>query len=204
MNMPRTPREKIAAALSTLAVAYFVFWACGPTASFVPFNPPNTNEIGAGISLTNNTPVEVFDNRHNDPDQTHIRYDGQVWAEQRGTLFSVGLTVFFGELQLFGLGGYARWHAIDNDVASMGLELQMGAMWVALSVPTAFHINDTTSIYTNPSLGLRFTHLYLPLGVVHDVGGGNIYGMAGLESTLADEEWSLMPKKWRLGLGAGY
>lgn len=171
------------------SAGYFALWACAPTSTVAPMVPLHDQtgwDIGGAVSAGATTTVEnVYENVPTDTGMTyefvreerHIAPAGgaQVWGVSDLGRVDLGLTM--GAAVVGGVGGgphggfIVRPHLVETDDLVLGLDLQLGWLWGSLGLPVSVRASDRVWVYTDPSLGFRYSGVVnVPVGLSVEVG----------------------------------
>lgn len=187
--MSQHPSTRGPMILGAIAVSYFVFWACAPPSVVAPMTPmadPRGWDLGGSLSAggsmrtvgvydsgpgeTGGIEYELVDERR----EVAQTYGGQVWGVYDAGRVAIGGTL--GAAAVLDEGGgvhggvMVRPTLLERDDLMVGLDVQLGWLWGSLGVPISVRATDRVWVYTDPSLGLRYTGLVnVPLGVSIEV-----------------------------------
>lgn len=162
-----------------LCGAWFTLWACAPPSVVAPMVPMGQGEgwnlggaMTGGVQLTT---YDTWDTGDVDVGAPQIvpAFGGQIWAVKERERVDLGATL--GVLGSDGEGGphlgmVVRPRLIERENLILGLDLQYGFLWGSIGVPVAVRASERAWIYTEPSVGSRYTGIcHVPVGVSYKV-----------------------------------
>lgn len=140
-----TPRM-IAFALCSLAVTYYVLWACAPTTTMpppVPFAEDESGEFSASLAasaLGYTSPVGA---------EAQLGY---TWS--RGPSADFGLQIYGGMNTLFGAGASVRHMFRPSERFAWGFMAQGGWLHASGGIPMSWKLGRNSWVWLHPRAGL--------------------------------------------------
>lgn len=149
MKLRVPPRRAVAVAIGTLAVAYFVFWACAPTATLpppVPFAADEKGEFSLGVVAGGPNEIAAV------VPGAQFSY---TWHFEPGV--DLGLHAWAGLHGMVGAGINLRWLPNPKRKFAIGLAGQGGWLYANAGLPMSWRVGKNTWIWTQPTLGYDAT-----------------------------------------------
>ncbi len=205
--------QVLAMLVGTLAVGYFVLWACAPTANLTPSTHiakgKKNIELGASVltqTLAGKNANNVPPGRTLSTIEPPIYPDGYLNVRHREEKYTIGAVAFAGDSSLFGVGSLFEAHLIDNGEMTLSLGAEAGFLWAAISLPITYKLTDDAMIFTRPFLRLGLVGLQLPVGLLVNLNDGLSLALSASTDFLLtdfDLDPKLEPFGFRFGLHLG-
>ena len=193
-KLVRTPTDALLALCAMVCVAYFALWACAPAATVRPDLPmANGKSVGVGVGGTAGLLPRTNCTKLASSTSADGCAAGHLWVHiDTGSWFEFGVVGFVGDINLLGVGPYARFRLVTEDNFRMSLDASAGFLWFAAGLPMALRVSNGLWVYTEPSVGMRmFNAGRLPLGVAMDLGMVRVHAELGLGTGTGDVRFDL-------------
>ena len=166
----------VSAAISLVAVAYFVLGACvlpSPTAGLRPVTPmgprddtsaaKRRSEIGIGVG--SGKAIAIPGDGPGSRWSGEILGQGMFWGTYRiSDEFDIGGTLFGGSPSTVGGGLLMRYIPIQTEHFNMGIKLEGGWIWGFFGLDFAFKLHERVWAFLNPAVGWGYPPLVVPVG----------------------------------------
>lgn len=164
---PRALGAAVAQAVSLAVMAYFVFWACAPAATFPPPVPaPGDYNRQWGVALSGTSVVSPGGCTAGYFAPFNCGADIQAWIHwDVGRRLGIGGTILGGQTSIVGGSVDLRLRLKETETLRTGLSLRAGSMLAQVGGYVAGRPTEKLWLYMHPNAGFSFyAPLELPAG----------------------------------------